>query len=348
MTIGRTTVLTPAEARAAARKILGQRALGTPTPAVVPTFRQFLDTRFANWAKVNRRTGEETVQRLRACFPALLSVPLDRISPWQIERWRSRRLKAGRTPATINRDLGALKAALNRAVEWGVVATNPIAKVKPAQIDRRGVVRYLSPAEEQRLRHALSARDAQGRQARESANLWRRARGYAPWPPLGRYADHLTPLVLLALNTGLRRGELFGATWQDVDLSRAMLTIPGRRAKSGETRHVPLNQEAVQVLRDWAAVRTTEYVFPSPASGLPLTDIKSAWLPLVQAAGVSCFRFHDLRHTFASKLVMAGVDLNTVRELLGHADLGMTLRYAHLAPEHKAAAVALLTVPGEP
>ena len=76
----------------------------------------------------------------------------------------------------------------------------------------------------------------------------------------------------------------------------------------------------------------------------PLEDIKSAWLPLVGAAKVSAFRFHDLRHTFASKLVMAGVDLNTVRELLGHADLKMTLRYAHLAPEHKAAVVAKLVL----
>ena len=82
-------------------------------------------------------------------------------------------------------------------------------------------------------------------------------------------------------------------------------------------------------------------MFPGE-DGAPLADVKSAWLPLVDAAKVRAFRFHDFRHTFASKLVMAGVDLNTVRELLGHADLKMTLRYAHLAPEHKAAAVAKL------
>ncbi len=82
-------------------------------------------------------------------------------------------------------------------------------------------------------------------------------------------------------------------------------------------------------------------MFPG-AEGERLEDIKGAWLPLVKAAKVQAFTFHDLRHTFASKLVMAGVDLNTVRELLGHSDLKMTLRYAHLAPEHKAAAVAKL------
>ncbi len=80
----------------------------------------------------------------------------------------------------------------------------------------------------------------------------------------------------------------------------------------------------------------------SKASGGRLTDIKTAWGNLVKAAELDDFRFHDLRHTFASNLVMAGVDLNTVRELLGHSDIKMTLRYAHLAPEHKAAAVELL------
>jgi integrase len=88
-------------------------------------------------------------------------------------------------------------------------------------------------------------------------------------------------------------------------------------------------------------VTPTGYVFPG-AEGERLIDVKTAWKSLLRVAGVTGFRFHDLRHTFASRLVMAGVDLNTVRELLGHADLKMTLRYAHLAPEHKAAAVAKL------
>ena len=114
-------------------------------------------------------------------------------------------------------------------------------------------------------------------------------------------------------------------------------------AKSGKTRYVPLNDEAVRILKTWRTsdVTPTGYVFPG-AGGERLIDVKTAWKPLLRVAGVTGFRFHDLRHTFASRLVMAGVDLNTVRELLGHADLKMTLRYAHLAPEHKAAAVAKL------
>jgi integrase len=150
--------------------------------------------------------------------------------------------------------------------------------------------------------------------------------------------------VLVALNTGLRQGEIFNLDWLDVDLVGAQLTVRGAGAKSGQTRHVPLNSEAVAVLTAWRASATPGYVFPGRADGENgrLDNITKAWLHAVKAAKLETFRFHDLRHTFASKLVMAGVDLNTVRELLGHATLKMTLRYAHLAPEHKAAAVQKL------
>ena len=112
-------------------------------------------------------------------------------------------------------------------------------------------MRYLSPAEEKRLRAALIARDTTRRAERATANDWRRERGYALWPEHGTYTDHLTPIVLLALNTGLRRGELFNLRWADVDLTRAIVTVQGGGAKSGQTRHVPLNSEAEAVLEAW-------------------------------------------------------------------------------------------------
>jgi integrase len=126
-----------------------------------------------------------------------------------------------------------------------------------------------------------------------------------------------------------------------------VLTVVAEHAKSGRARHGPLNEEAVRVVKKCRTgdVNVAGYVFPG-TGGDRLIDVKTAWKPLLQVARVTGFRFHDLRHTFASRLVMAGVDLNTVRELLGHADLKMTLRYAHLAPEHKAAAVAKLVSVG--
>jgi integrase len=123
---------------------------------------------------------------------------------------------------------------------------------------------------------------------------------------------------------------------------------------------VPLNSDAIDVLKAWQPEASTNasestrvvsikrpkrpargLVFPGD-DGERMGGLKTAFLAIVKAAKIADFRFHDLRHTFASKLVQAGVDLNTVRELLGHADLKMTLRYSHLAPEHKAAAVAKL------
>ena len=151
----------------------------------------------------------------------------------------------------------------------------------------------------------------------------------------------------MALNTGLRSGELTSLRWKDIDLRFSLLTVRADEAKSGKARHILLNDEAQRVFRDWQPdeAPSSALVFPGGEAQSPLVDIKTCWKPLLLTAQITQFLFHDLRHTFASKLVMAGVDLNTVRELLGHAGIKMTLRYAHLAPEHKAAAVAKLFAP---
>ena len=121
-----------------------------------------------------------------------------------------------------------------------------------------------------------------------------------------------------------------------------MLTIEGTYAKSGKTRHIPLNSEALDVLKSWRQqTDSVNLVFPNK-NGAPFDNVKKAWTGILSEAKITNFRWHDMRHHFASRLVMADVDLNTVRELLGHADMTMTLRYAHLAPEHKANAVEKL------
>jgi integrase len=125
--------------------------------------------------------------------------------------------------------------------------------------------------------------------------------------------------------------------------SEVSVSVTGDIAKSCKTRHVPLNILALQCLNDWRINgNDTGLIFPNPQTGVQFDNVKKAWAGILKAAEIKEFRWHDMRHHFASKLVMAGVDLNTVRELLGHADIKMTLRYAHLAPEHKAKAVARL------
>jgi integrase len=349
LTLGTSDRFTAGKARKAAREALAQTSLeGAPTLAVRKanklTLGAFLDTDYEPWAATHLKTASETLARLRVNFADFLPTRITDLDAFAIERWRTARLKAGLTKATINRDVVALKAALSKAVAWKALKVHPLASVKPYRLDAHSVVRYLRPEEETRLLTALDARDRRRQTERASANAWRRERGYPELPAFSQYTDHLTPLVLLALHTGLRRGELFALRWREIDLTRASLTVRGEQAKSAQTRHVPLNAIAVATLTTWRGPLTPDpatLVFPS-ADGTPLEDIKSAWLALVKAAALIDFRFHDLRHTFASKLVMAAVDLNTVRELLGHADLKMTLRYAHLAPEMKAAAVAKL------
>jgi integrase len=351
--LGTTATLEAPEAREEARQVLGRAAAGGDPIAErraakgQQSFEDFIADHYEPWATAQRKTGTEQAARLRAIFGAIFKgVTLDEITSFHVERWRSARLKDGKKAATVNRDLNTLRGALSRAVEWGMLSTHPLAKVKASRTDTRAIVRFLAPDEDKRLRAALAARDEARRDERRSANRWRLERGYDPWPELGAYTDHLTPLVLLALNTGLRRGELFQLRWRDVDLAANVVTVRGDGAKSGLTRHVPLNVEAAAVLTAWRGELVQDpqrLVFPSPlAEDSPLEDIKKAWAPLMRTAKIAGFRFHDCRHTFASRLVQAGVDLNTVRELLGHADLKMTLRYAHLAPEHKAAAVAKL------
>jgi len=150
-------------------------------------------------------------------------------------------------------------------------------------------------------------------------------------------------MVLISLNTGLRQGELFNLKWENINFERATLTVTANNAKSGKTRHVPINSTTLQILKNWRMqVQQNKFVFSSKKTGMSFNNVNKAWRSILESAEIENFRWHDMRHHFASKLVMANVDLNTVRELLGHADIKMTLRYAHLAPEHKANAVEKL------
>jgi integrase len=356
LTLGRVDEIALSDAREGAQQRRAQSALGQVIPTRKATseltLRTFLADTYDSWMKATygKRTGQVTL--IRAAFRELLDLKLSEFSTARVDRWRATRRSRHASDAskeksrevsrsTINRNISALRAALARAVEWGALSAMPLGKIKRKAEDDNAVVRYLSEDEDTRLRSALVARDNIRRAARESANVWRRERGYEEWSAYGAYTDHLTPLVLLAVNTGLRRGELLQLRWRDADLQRRMLTVLGDGAKTGQTRHVPLNSEAVRVLKAWrpVAFESDWCMFGGADSSTPLVVIKKAWAGVLKAAKISKFRFHDLRHTFASKLVMAGVDLNTVRELLGHKSIAMTLRYAHLAPEHKAAAV---------
>jgi integrase len=308
------------------------------------SLRDFVEKDFKPWALAHQKAGQATVDAIESVWGDLYDKLLTDLTALDVERIKTRRLKAGRKPATVNRDLDRIRGVLSRAVEWGRLPAHPLKAVKRAKGQDNSRVRYLSADEEKQLRAALKAREQLRRQQRASGNEWCSARGEETrpvWPASG-FTDHLMPLVLLAMNTGLRRGELFGLEWRSVNLAEKKITVTAGTAKSRKARHVPLSAEALDVLTRWRAQCSgSGLVFPGVEGGR-LTNINKSWDGIAEDAELTDFRFHDLRHDFASKLVMGGVDLNVVRALLGHADIAMTLRYAHLAPEKLAAAVALI------
>jgi integrase len=243
----------------------------------------------------------------------------------------------------------ALKAMLSKAVEWNFLEKNPLSNMKRAKAADNSRVRYLSPDEEKRLFTALEKRENDGRDARSRFNEWRRQRHLKPLPEITKneFIDHLQPIVLLALNTGLRRGEIFDLEWSDIDSLHNRLTVRAASAKGAKTRHLPLNATARTILKRWRKQNsdTTGLVFLGK-EGKRLDNISSAWRKLVLDAEVGGFTFHDLRHDFATKTLKAGADIVTVSKLLGHSDLKMTLRYSHVTDETLTAAVERLPANG--
>lgn len=235
--------------------------------------------------------------------------PADSVSPQEIERWlsgKSEKLK----PATLNRYRALLSLAYRLGMQNGKVFSNPARLVRQRK-EENGRIRFLSTEEEQALRKVMQK----------------------------DYLQHEAELDV-ALNTGLRRSEQYGLTWDCVDFERRQLTVP--RSKNGETRHIPLNDAAI------AALRTTEtykngnpYVFLN-SDGVRLQSPRFWFEAALGEAKLKDFTWHCLRHTFASRLVMSGVDLRTVQELMGHKTIQMTVRYAHLAPQHRLSAVQRL------
>lgn len=304
----------------------------------------FIESTYTPWLEANRRRADKTLSDLKRCFAHLYTKKLTDITRGDLDRYVSSRREEGRSGATIVRDLNNLRSVLRRALDGGYLRDNPFSRWEKPKAEDNGKTRYLDAEEERRLRNALIERDDKMRRERVSANDWRRQRGYDPLPEFSEkdYPDHITPMVLVSINTGLRYGELTGLEWPAIDFRAHNLTVTGKTAKGAKTRHIPLNAEAADVLKRWKAQGGGKGLVFANADGSRIASVKTAWAKLLKDAQIDDFRWHDLRHTFASKLVQRGVDLAVVRELLGHGDFALTLRYSHLKPAQKAEAVAML------
>ena len=234
---------------------------------------------------------------------------LTEISPDELRHIQGRMAaKKTRSPHTINRYFAALRRFLNLAIAERYLLANPVKGVKffPEPVGR---LRFLTDAEITCLREQLSP-------------------------------EHWSA-VAFSLETGLRLSEQFHARWDCVNMEHGILTIP--LSKSGKTRHVILSEAAQSILRSLSTWTYSPYLFPSPLSaGQPLQGRNFAvkvYEPALRHAGIQGVTWHTLRHTFASRAVMAGVDIRTVQELMGHSTITMTMRYTHLSPTHLRAAV---------
>ncbi len=159
-------------------------------------------------------------------------------------------------------------------------------------------------------------------------------------------APHLVEFLEIALHTGMRRGEILGLEWRRVDLSAGLVYFQGEHQKNGKLGSVPLNDTAKAAMQRLQAFRnkhcpTSEWVF-AHRDGSQIQSVKRAFATACRVAGIKDFRIHDLRHCCAAWLVQSGVSIRAVAELLRHADIRVTMRYAHLSPETVRAAVSVL------
>ena len=237
------------------------------------------------------------------------------ISPMDVERFKKVRHETPtrhdepRSAATVNRELTILSRVLALAVDAGHIGENPCRRVRRFKEDNARV-RFLSDDEESRLMKQIGEREP------------------------------LRSVVIFALNTGLRRGEIFSLRWSEVDWSRNFIHVTN--TKTGRSRIVPLNERTRAVLQQRQQKSQSEFVFVSRRTGTRLRNLRNGFGKACEDAKVTNFHFHDLRHTFASRLAEAGVDAFTIAELLGHSTLEMTKRYTHATDERKARAVAAL------
>lgn len=222
-----------------------------------------------------------------------------------VEDYKIKRLGGGSSPATVNREVSCLKNLFNKAVEWGSARKNPVRGVRMLK-EPPGRIRYLEREEIERLLKATDSLPSE----------------------CGRY---LRPIVVTALNTGFRKNEILQLKWKDIDFNGRKITV--LKTKTNEIRTVPMNEMLWRELKNAPRHPESEYIFCNE-KGSKYNNVRKSFDRALKLAGITDFRFHDLRHTFASHLVMSGTDIRTVQQLMGHKEIKMTMRYAHLSRSH--------------
>ncbi len=298
-----------AEQLLAKRKYEVSQGIQKPSPEEEdnsdPVFSEFIP-QYMEWAKDYKKplTIERNYQFLKHLDPYVSDKRLSKITLVVAEEYKNGRKKQGASNATINRERSFLKAVLNKSVKWGLLEKNPLQYMEPLP-ESHLFNRYLTYEETMALIDACE--------------------------------DHLKPIIITSIHTGFRWGSVLNMKWQEVDLVNSLIIFKDP-VKKGDTVY-PLPDEVRKALKN-VPKNGSPYIFVNPETGKPWKNLRIAFRRAKTKAGITKpFRLHDLRHSFASNLVMSGNDLKTVQELLGHRNISTTLRYAHLSLEHKKKAV---------
>lgn len=281
------------------------------------TFDELMLAYLEELESVGRDVKREHVS-LKNLYPRFTERELSGIAPSDIRRYALERRQEGAAASTVNRELALFSAAINHARrEWDWGLSNPCEKRRLKEPEGR--IRWITREEARTL---VRAAEEPGR------------------------PSYLADFIIMALNTGCRRGELLGLEWERVDLKRRLIHLEAQHTKTRRRRSVPLNESARKALVSRLKYRMqccseSPWVFCTQ-QGTRIESIKTTWATVCRKAGINDYRVHDMRHTCAAWLVTAGVPLAEVRDLLGHSTIAMTERYAHLAPENVRSAVARL------
>ena len=269
---------------------------------------ELADLYLERYAKTNKRSWKTDRSYIKSMTEYFGNVALSEISSFHVEGYKAHRLKQNIKPSTVNRCLAVLRRMFSLSVEWGYLKEGHRPKFKLFSEKDNRKERILNQDEEVRLFQAS--------------------------------APHLRQVLSIALHTGMRLGEILSLTWAQVDLKKGLIRV--ERTKSGLNRLIPINSALYEDLKAIRGQINGAFLFRNAKAEKPLGSVKTAFKASCRRAGIAGLRFHDLRHTFASRLVERGADLITVKELLGHSSVKITERYTHSQSEQKKSAVALL------
>jgi len=274
-------------------------------------FKEFAKIYIENYAKVKKKSWKSDYSFLSAhLIPYFKGNQLDEITQLQVEKYIAMRIEDEVTKSTINRELACLRKMLNKAIDWGYGDDNPVSRVKFFS-EKDNLIERILTEDEERLLLKLSP-------------------------------EQLKSIIIFAIHTGMRKSEILSMKWKNIDLEKREIKVDN--TKSGKSRIVPINEELyVELLELKRKSGNSIWLFQNPKTENPLKDVKRSFKEACRKAGIQDLRFHDFRHTFASRLIEKGVDIITVKDLLGHSTVKITERYTHSNRNQKRNAVELLS-----